>query len=253
MVNNLFTDYNGTFEPKYLEILLSYGLKEYYKDIDPVKYEKLEKAEKQMITKFREKGSDAVFDDFIDIVMTGESPDTVGKIIMDLSNNPTKHLPKKIRALSKLPYLRKKLQPFTGKIDPDAVNVFRKAKEDDMITGIYSRSLVDLIKPYLSNTGMGDLFDYIKANELDIDNRFIIGKKDGVGKGKGDFSDYLESIWCDPTETAFIDDRDIEPLTQVGKGIAAPSSKKEFKDKCRERGIETPDNWMEVGEILGLW
>ncbi len=254
-IKNIFTDYNETFEPKYLEILTVYGLKARYKSIgDDANYEKLKQAEKTMLSTFLSKGSDAVFDDFIDIVLKGESPETIRKVIDEISDNPDKNLPLWLKAASAV--YKRKGRCFTGEIDPDAVEVFKAAKERGLTTGIYSRSLVDLIDPYLTNTGMRELFDYVQANRLTVEDEKITGKTDDVPEKKLGLINYLISHDMDPEETAFIDNADMLPLVFVRKGIAAPTSKPKFKKICElSTGIkiETPYNWHEVGELLELW
>ncbi len=139
-----------------------------------------------------------------------------------------------------------------GKIPPEAREFFKEAKERGLTTGIYTRSLKDIIEPYLRHNGLEELFDHVIGNSLVYKDSVIEGLCENIPSGKPSLRKDLEKHGLNPDDTAYIDDRDIEPLREAGMGFAAPSSGQEFRDKCKEYGIHTPDSWEEIGEILEI-
>lgn len=250
-VNSVFTDYNGTFDPKYLEIPLGYALKDFYKKIgNEEKYLELRTKQFELWKTFLSKGSDAVLNDFVDIVLVGEEQDNFEGAMKTVSSGKTDYISFWVRAIGSLH--KKTGRKVFGDIDPKAPKLFRKAKESGLTTGVYSRSTTEIIRSYIEGIGMGDCFDIIKANDLIYEDSRIIEFDEMIKKGKPDFSDHIYEMGFDIEKTAFIDDKDITPLIQAGVGITAPTAKQDFKDECKEKGIYTPDSWEEIGGILEI-
>lgn len=250
-IRNLLTDYNGTFDPKYLEICLGYALKHNYeKEGNIEKYKDLRKKQFKLWMTLLTKGSDAVLGDFVDTVLIGETKENFEAGMRTVCYGD-EYIPKWIKAAGSLH--KRTGNKVYGEIDPDAIRVFREAKENGITTGIYSRSSHDMIEPYLNSKRVLGCFDVIAANEIIYDDSVIVGLKHNVHPGKDMFEEDMNNLGIDVNETVFIDDKDIEPLEQASLGIASPSSKDGFKEMCREHGIKTPEDWYEVGRILDLW
>jgi FMN phosphatase YigB (HAD superfamily) len=233
-VKNVFTDYNGTFDPKYLEILLGYALKDLYKNKGNKKgYVELRNKQFRLWKKFLTNGSDAALDDFVDIVLIGENRKRLEEAMETVSSGRRDYVSYWVKIAGTL---HKKIgERVFGEIDSKAAELFRRARERGLTTGVYSRSTKDIIKPYLEAVGMGDCFEHIIANKLEYDGNEIVGLKENVKEGKPCFSEHMHQLGLDPAETAYIDDKCTEAVAQAGVGI-----------------IYTPDSWEEIGGILEI-
>jgi hypothetical protein len=163
------------------------------------------------------------------------------------------YISKKYR-LAGMVFRKKVGRKISGKIDPMAIELFGEAKRQGLTTGIYSRSSVDIINPYLEYLGIRGLFDHVVANEIAFDNNSkIVGLDEKVKPGKVDICDHMEEISIDPRRMAFVDDADKTPLDKVGYGYVAPGAKEEFKKECSESGIPILKNWKSLGIDMGFW
>ncbi len=243
---NLFTDYNGTLEPRYLEIPLAYELLAYHKEQGNFfRYmDLLIPQQAKCVLGFIGGDNHKLLRTYVTGVLKGEDNFVIEKATERLQLRETK-----------VPSLMKKLlgeERIFGRPDPRAIELFKKAKENGMATGIYTAALLEFAIPALKEEGLLGYFDHIEGNGILYKDSKVDGFKENVAPGKRGLSSYISGLGFDPYETAFIDNEDIEPLTQVGMGIAAPSARQRFKDECSERGIYTPGSWKEIAEMLGF-
>lgn len=88
-INAVFTDYNETFDPKYLEVALSYALLNHHKE----QGNRLRKAElkwkrqPQMWKILFRGGPDAVFEPFVEKVLTGETRESFRNAMYTVSQD----------------------------------------------------------------------------------------------------------------------------------------------------------------------
>jgi len=245
-VSNLFTDYNGTLEPRYLEISLAHEILDYHKKQGNISryLNLLIPKQIKMCMGFKAGDKHKLMKSYVNDVLRGEDKTIIESAAERAAQRKTK-----------VPTLMKKLlgeKRIFGRSDPKVKELFRKAKESGMTTGIYTGALLDLIIPNLEEECLFYYFDHLMGNKILYNNSAVSGLEENVFNGKKGLSEYLLSIDLKPKDTAFIDNEDIEPLTQVGIGIAAPTSKTRFRDECRERQIYTPNSWEEIAEILEI-
>ncbi len=261
-IRNLFTDYNGTIDPKYLEMPLAYALAQRHHERGEFLRECSLRIPGQCLiwSKYFRKGSDAVLPYYVNKVLKGETRDALDdsmRRVIDMDGNLTRGLfiraMKWCAGMADTKLSEKIGERISGEFDPEAVEVFEKAREKGMPTGIYSRSLRPLIQGYLKGTGKDVLFDTVMANELLYEDGVVAGLQERVASGKPGFSDDLAAAGFDARETAYVDDRDMAPLEQAGLGILAPGAKEETRERCEGTKIKIVSRWGEVGDLLGLW
>ncbi len=242
----LFTDYAGTLDPRYLEIPLAYELLEHHRKQGNMRRYLSLKYPKQIgfVTAFISRGKMSLLKHYVDEALGGESRDIICKSARNVAKRKTN-----------IPQIVKKLlseKRVSGRPDPKAKTLFRKAKESGLTTGIYTMSLLELVVPALKEDGIYEYFDHICGNELLYEDSCVSGLQENVSEGKPGLGSYLSSIGIDPDDAGFIDDECIKPLTQVSVGAAAPAAKQGFKKKCSQNGIYTPDSWEEVAKVFEI-
>jgi hypothetical protein len=151
-VRNIFTDYNGTLDPKTLEFSLVYALMDYYKkqgNKERSRY--LGKEQFGLYLTFFIKGSDAALYRFVDKVITGEEREAFEEAMKKVSSNSRDYIPAWVETLGRFSSTVEK--GVFGEIDGEAIELFEKAKDKGLTTGIFSRSSTDIINRYLEANG----------------------------------------------------------------------------------------------------
>lgn len=244
-LKNLFTDYDGTFDPRHLEIPLAYEILDYHrKQGNAGKYLSLKYPKQiKMCIGFKTMDHFKLLKMYVDEILKGESRELIESAAQNVAERKTQ-IPGIIRKLLS--------DAVDGRPDPKAKELFRKAKEKGIVTGVYSKALMELLEPNIREEGLDGCFDHIIGNNLSYSDSAVSGLVERVKSGKPDLKSHICGLGLELYEMAFIDNDDIGPLTQVGIGIASPTSKPRFKDACKERGIYTPESWEETAEILEI-
>jgi hypothetical protein len=98
------------------------------------------------------------------------------------------------------------------------------------------------------------LFDHVIANEFEWNDSEITGMKENVVPHKLGFNEHLEELGLDPSETAYIEDHDVNPFLYAGVSILSPTVDPGLKDSFNEYAlyVHAPDSWKDIEKIVGL-
>ncbi|MEM5812612.1 MAG: hypothetical protein QW286_02735, partial [Candidatus Aenigmatarchaeota archaeon] len=166
-VKNLFSDYNGTLDPRYLEIALAYELLNYHKEQgNKMRYiDLLANRQARLLFGFLAGGKQKLIEPYVNGFLSGEEKTVIDSAARRLSKRDTK-----------MPAVVKRLigeEKIFGKPYPEAKQLFNKAKEIGIKTGIYTRSLLDIIMPALNDEGLLCYFDYVVGNKISYKNSIV--------------------------------------------------------------------------------
>jgi hypothetical protein len=133
----------------------------------------------------------------------------------------------------------------------DSIDVARELKGRGKYTGIYSNGIQQLIAWRMKALGYHPLFGFIEGNPLIFDSCGNVTGIDAKNR-KEDLNSYLRKKEIAPERTVYVDNAEIEPLMDVGYGVASPDSEEDFKNACSRAGVFVPETWRDVRLYLGL-